>query len=722
MFNPMFLISTDKKGQLPGIFYIYLVILFAIFGLIVINFEVNFIWLKNFANRLRVRAIDYQMAQTHRVAEMMEKSAENENNDINNLSYDLAVIDLEKGKTDMLLENFLKNHNHTREISLVDLDGREIKNYSRGSDSTKARIRDFAFLDPFEKAKNGEIFFSHVDYTSFAEPYIMIGTPVKMSGESQPKAVLISYFYLRGMWEIALETKIGNSGRISVIDDKGILIADPKPSRVLKKLNLMNLPPTIHILRGEECPGARYLNENKTEVIGVGVPIKLGIMKWGVIVEQYASEVEASLNEVSYWLLMILGGNLAVILILVYLAIAIRRANKELIRRFYLSESEREKAIVEKNKTSAIISNFVDPVLVFNNEWRLALFNDSARKILGLTEQDLNKHIPINSEYFPLSDLKKFIKADFVSNIIEKDQYGLPIVEEATINFNPSTGKSSKKLSAFNSAGPGIGNNRIYKVLTAKITDSQDRWLGYMKIFYDITREKLVDQLKSEFISIAAHQLRTPLSSIKWVIKMVLDGDAGSITEEQKELLNKGYISNERVIGLVNDLLNVSRIEDGQFGFEYQKINLGVIMEPIIKNIEETAERSKIHFSKTLPPVWPTINADKEKIVLAFQSILDNAVKYTPEYGKMELNIAISEKSVIIKVHDSGVGIPAEDQARLFSKFFRGSNVVRMQTEGSGLGLFITKNIINTHQGEIILKSEEGKGTEVEVVLPIVND
>jgi signal transduction histidine kinase len=714
----MLFIPQDKKGQLPGIFYIYLVILFAIFGLVVINFEVNFIWLKNFASRLRTEAIEYQMAQTHRVAEMMEKSAQSEIDDINNLSYDLAVIDLEPARAGILLENFLKIHNHTREIALLDLKGQEIKNFSRSANSNKANIKDYAYLDPFEKAKLGETYISHVDYSDFAEPYVMIGTPVKLAGDAEPRAVLISYFFLRGMWEIALETKIGNTGRISVIDDKGMLIADPQPSRVLKKLNLINLPPTKYILKDEEFPGARYINENKTEVIGVGVPIKLGKMTWGVIVEQDATEIEASLNEVSNWLLAILGGNLAVILILVYLAIAIRRANKELIRRFYISESEREKAIVEKNKTSAIISNFVDPVLVFNNEWRLALFNESAKKILGLAMRDLNKKISIKDNNFLLTDLKNIINADFTVKTVEKDQDGLPVVEEAVVNFNA---KKPKKLSAFNSAGPGIGNNRIYKVLTAKITDSQDRWLGYMKIFYDITREKLVDQLKSEFISIAAHQLRTPLSSIKWVIKMVLDGDAGSITAEQKELLNKGYISNERVIGLVNDLLNVSRIEDGQFGFEYQKINLGVIMEPIIKNIEETAERSKIHFNKTLPSVWPTINADKEKISLAIQSILDNAVKYTPEYGKIDLFIAISDKFVTIKVHDSGVGIPAEDQARLFSKFFRGSNVVRMQTEGSGLGLFITKNIINTHNGEISLRSEEGQGTEVEVILPIIN-
>lgn len=713
----MSIIPADKKGQLPGIFYIYLVILFAIFGLIAINFEVNFIWLKNFARQLRNQASDYQMAQTHRVAEMMEKSALSETDDINNLSYDLAVTQLDPAKTNILLENFLKIHNHTRQIALLDLEGREIKNYSRGTNSAKANIKDYAFLDPFEKAKLGNTFISHVDYSDFAEPYVMIGTPVKLTGDAEPRAVLISYFYLRGMWEIALETKIGNTGRISVIDDKGMLIADPKPSRVLKKLNLMNLPPTKFILKGEESRGERYINENNTEVIGVGVPIKLGSMRWGVIVEQDASEVEASLNEVSWWLLVILSGNMAVILILVYLVMAVRRANKELIKRYYISESEREKAVVEKNKTSAIISNFVDPVLVFNHEWRLALFNGSAKKILGITARDLNKKMLLKNKNFLLADLKNIIKTKFVSRIIEHDKDGIPVVEEATMDFNA---KTPDKLSAFNSAGPSIGSNRIYKVLTAKITDSQGRWLGYMKIFYDITREKLVDQLKSEFISIAAHQLRTPLSSIKWVIKMVLDGDAGAINEEQRELLNKGYVSNERVIGLVNDLLNVSRIEDGQFGFEFQKINLEIIMDPIIKNIEETALRANIHFNKILPARWPAISADKEKISLAMQNILDNAVKYTPEHGKLELNIALSGKFVNIKVRDSGVGIPAEDQARIFSKFYRGSNVVRMQTEGSGLGLFITKNIINTLHGEIKLTSEEGKGTVVEVILPVI--
>lgn len=236
-----------------------------------------------------------------------------------------------------------------------------------------------------------------------------------------------------------------------------------------------------------------------------------------------------------------------------------------------------------------------------------------------------------------------------------------------------------------------------------------------------VKRVKELDKTKSEFISIAAHQLRTPLSAIKWTFKMMIDGDVGDIALEQKEFLKRGYITNERMISLVNDLLNVSRIEEGRFGYEFKPEAIEDIIETLLKAAYPLFEEKKINF-KLNKPTNPLrkINADAEKLTLSLENILNNAIKYTPSQGRISLVLEEKDNQLIITISDSGVGVPKDQLSKLFTKFFRGSNVIRLQTDGSGLGLFITKNIIEKHKGHISIQSEESKGTVVEIILPFL--
>jgi signal transduction histidine kinase len=229
----------------------------------------------------------------------------------------------------------------------------------------------------------------------------------------------------------------------------------------------------------------------------------------------------------------------------------------------------------------------------------------------------------------------------------------------------------------------------------------------------------MLDKMKSEFISIAAHQLRTPLSAIKWVIKMVLDGDSGPLNEEQKKLLFRGYVSNERIIELVNDMLNVSRIEEGRFGYTFGESNFQEVLDIVLDSLANTIKEKKIKFVLDRPKILPQIYMDKSKMILVFQNILENAAKYTPEYGTIRVGVEAGKELLRVKVADNGVGIPEADQQKIFSKFFRAGNVMRMQTDGSGLGLFIVKNIVNRHGGDITFSSHEGRGTEFVFTLPL---
>lgn len=377
----------------------------------------------------------------------------------------------------------------------------------------------------------------------------------------------------------------------------------------------------------------------------------------------------------------------------------LERSEKSMLSAFSDLKIERKKSEEERNKTAAIISNFIDPIIVIDKFNKINLINPAAREIFGFIDEDMGKEID-SAKGYSMENFKKIIKQDFaVTRIKEKGVDNSE--EEVSLVIDDQ--------------------EHTYKVITAEVKDIGYNKLGVMKIFYNLTREKMIDKLKTEFISIAAHQLRTPLSAIKWVIKMVLDGDAGELNDEQEKLLFKGYQSNERIIQLVNDMLNVSRIDEGRFGYSFASESIEETLQIYIDAVENLMAEKKIQFVLKKPDKIPHVYIDKQKMGLAIQNLIENAVKYTPEYGRIEVGVEAGEKFLKIRVKDNGVGIPKKDQEKLFSKFFRAENVLRMQTEGSGLGLFIVKNIIKKHGGEISFTSNEGVGTEFVFTIPYHN-
>jgi len=721
-------------GGIENIRFLYSVILIAIVTIAIINFQVNVVWLRGFATSLRNNALEYEHSQANHAASMMAGEANAEIDRIESLSHDLAIVGLNSEQAEIFVNDFLKRNNHTREISIIDLNGQEKKRYSREASFSPSDLKNFSDFEQFKKAKAGETYLSRVNYTENAEPYLIITIPLKALGSGEAEAVIQGKYFLRGMWEIALEMKIGDTGRISVFDDKGMLVADPQPSRVLRRVNLLSILPVRQILseNGENNKmsgmadrvfvnsppisdtGDRYFNEKNIEVVGVAIPLNLKGMNWGVLVEQNASEVETPLREVSKWLIIFLIGNLAVIGILVWLIFILKRANDKLKNSQYTLEISKDKAEDEKNKTASIIANFVDPVIVVDASWHIILLNTAARKIFNLSDKDLGKRMETQNGRFSFNEFSKITPVKFEVRELEKNEDGFPVIEEVLVGHKLEEGKLPE--SALTGS---FKNELIYKVITRTICDKNNICYGHMKIFYDLTREKMVDRMKSDFISIVAHQLRTPLSAVKWAVGMVLDEDVGKITPEQANFLHKGYESNQRMILLVNDMLNVSRIEEGRFGFVFTKLNFQEPFNDVIAGVEGLIAKKHLKIVLDKPSEMPELYMDKSKIELALQNILDNAIKYTPDYGEIKITIRNLGNFLEVAIKDTGIGIPEIDKSRIFSKFFRSTNVIKLETEGSGLGLFIVKNVIEKHGGNISINSTEGKGTEVVFALPL---
>lgn len=277
-----------------------------------------------------------------------------------------------------------------------------------------------------------------------------------------------------------------------------------------------------------------------------------------------------------------------------------------------------------------------------------------------------------------------------------------------------------------------VGPIRRYSFIAKKIADgdltqnvehtSNDEIGQFGDVFNSMVANiRELDRLKSDFISVAAHQLRTPLSGVKWVLKLLLDQDLGPTNDDQKGMLKRGYETNEKMIQLVNDLLNVSRIENGKFGYNFEKNDFIKLLQTLIENTvlpskERNIEVQLINHAGDIPEFL----FDPEKLLIALQNIVDNAMKYTLPGGKVTITIEKQGDYVEVKVSDTGVGIPKADQAKLFSKFFRAANVIHLQTDGSGLGLFIVKSIIMRHGGQIWVDSVEGKGTTFTILVPVI--
>ncbi|MBI2639668.1 MAG: GAF domain-containing sensor histidine kinase [Candidatus Sungbacteria bacterium] len=353
----------------------------------------------------------------------------------------------------------------------------------------------------------------------------------------------------------------------------------------------------------------------------------------------------------------------------------------------------------ERNKTIAIVNSLADGIIMYDPEGRVTFFNPRAEELLWVPRKLVEGR---NLADIRLQQKRRPKETAFLENIISIST--LPVNDFETKEFSIA---APQKISFQVAKLPvrGVGNEN----------------LGHVAVLHDITREKESEEMKLNFVSVASHQLRTPLSEIKWALATVLNQDVGPLNEEQKNILGKTHTTNDYLIRLVSDLLDVSRIEEGRFGYVFKRVQLYDAVREVFEEISHPAggRRRQLSFVLEKPDrALPPISADASKLRIAIFNILDNAVKYTPK-GSVQISFRVSGKTLSCIVKDTGIGIPRDQQKFIFQKFFRARNAIRVQTEGSGLGLWIANEVMERHKGIVTVESAENKGSSFSLNFPL---
>jgi len=342
----------------------------------------------------------------------------------------------------------------------------------------------------------------------------------------------------------------------------------------------------------------------------------------------------------------------------------------------------------QQMKTKALVESLSDGILMFGTNREIELVNPAFQKNIGEKEKLLS-----------LFGVYKLLP-----NIMLHEKVNLALLE----------GKSSQ-------INEVVFRDKFYEIFVTPVKDIKKNIIGGAIIFHDITYLKEMDQLKTEFVSVASHQLRTPLTAIKLFTDMVYRGEVGELNKEQKDYMGNVKESTDRMVMLVNDLLNVTRIESGKLRVEAVPTDVIVFIKNIIAEAKPLAvERNqKIIFSPEKRN-WHKIPFDQGLLRQVIHNLITNALRYSPD-NIGEVNVVLKKENddfFLISVKDNGIGIPKEAQKNIFEKFFRADNAIKAVTEGTGLGLYVSKMITHSAGGKIWFKTKKSRGTTFFVRLP----
>jgi two-component system, OmpR family, phosphate regulon sensor histidine kinase PhoR len=346
---------------------------------------------------------------------------------------------------------------------------------------------------------------------------------------------------------------------------------------------------------------------------------------------------------------------------------------------------------MEKSRIRTIINCMADGVLVTNRELEIVLHNPALTRLLELSTAFTEPTALcdcINDQ-----DLERGLRG-----ILEAREEDAVLISQELCR-----------------------GNKCLHVLSAPVPSLDGQVVGTVTVFQDVTTFKQLDAMKSDFVQMVSHELRSPLASIKQLLAVVLDGLAGELMDKQKDLLGRSQVKIQGLLELINDLLDVAKIESGH-GFQQQvPLSLDDVLEQNIALIRSRAENQNVTLRLELPPELPLIQADPRSMEEVFSNLISNAINYSPEGGEVRVSVISHGDYLAVLVSDTGIGIEPEEISKIFDKFYRVKHPKTRQVIGTGLGLAIVKGIVESHRGSIEVESQPGVGTTFRVLLPTIH-
>lgn len=358
-----------------------------------------------------------------------------------------------------------------------------------------------------------------------------------------------------------------------------------------------------------------------------------------------------------------------------------------------------EQALAEQRRTEAIITHMADGLIMLDPNGELSSINPAGERMLGVRSEE------VIGEPIGAIEALRNLEEDFKAR------------KQTTSKH--AGGQNSGVLRREISLAPPLSH--MLMAYLSPVLDDQGERLGEVVVLHDVTRQRELEQAKDNLVSTISHELRTPLFSIQGVLDMILQGKVPE-AEKQDHFMKLAYEQSQRLRNLLDSLLDISRIESGRLELEMRAQDIGRVVHRVADTMEFEALKKKQDLEVVIPNELPQVLVDEDRLIQVVMNLISNAVKFTPKGGQIQIRAWQSEEQLIVEVIDNGVGIPAESIPELFQRFYQVDSSATREAGGSGLGLYITKQIVEAHGGRIWVESRLGKGSKFSFSLPLAGD
>ena len=625
------------------------------------------------------------------------------------------VLDMSWAGKQVLLQSLLEANSDFVDISIVDNKGNELIKVVNEKLEKNPSLMNHLADQTVQGAIKGKPEISPVYYSEH-QPRINVAYPF---GENQVIFIVLS---LQKLWDSIYKTSIGTTGLAFLVDDKGRIIAHPQMVNEEKFTDVSELEIVKAALSGQIVGSKEYTDNKNVEMIGAYAPVKT--MNWGLIVQQNKTD--------AYWSVIVMRRKALFAVLLTSIGAAliglllartlsgpvlklIRGAEKisqgdfsgtvevrthdemqTLADTFNLmtgrlkeyNELQIDRIIAERSKTAAVIYSISDGLIMTDFTGKIMLLNQPARKLLNIKETDIEERdlfAYINNE-----QLKNVLK-----EIIEKKEE--TIVREISLS----------------------GENPVKTIRSTAdtVVTEKGKKLGVVTVLHDITLEKEIESMKEDFMSSITHDLRSPMTSIRGFLEVLLGGSAGELSGQQKEFLGIIDNSSKRLLDMINDILDVAKLESGRMDLMLEEVDFNEMICKILKELQPLVSKGKISLVSQGLDDLQKVMADYSLIERVIINLVGNAIKFTPPEKNITILGENLEDKIKISIIDTGEGIPSDYVEKVFDKFQQVTQG-KKKRKGTGLGLTICRYVIESHKGKIWAESEFGKGSTFTFWIP----